>query len=139
MNIFKFGDHDLPIPSNATEGSAGYDLRSVVDVILFPGFQEIIPTGFGFEIPNGFMGQIWDRSGLAAKYGVGKLAGIIDSDYRGEVKIVAINHGVDPYHINVGDRIAQLVLVACFTPPLSLIGIPSETSRGENGFGSTGK
>lgn len=139
MNVFRCGDHVLPVPMVSTKGAAGYDLQSVKDVILYPGVQEVVPTGFGFEIPIGFMGQIWDRSGLAAKFGLGKLAGIIDSDYRGEVKVVIINHGVDPYHIKAGDRIAQLVLVACFNPDINLIDNPSKTVRGEGGFGSTGK
>ncbi len=125
-----------------TEGSAGIDLCAAVDkdVDLPSGKHLLVPTGYIFEIPSGFEAQVRPRSGLAAQHGVSVLnaPGTVDSDYRGEVKVLLINHGEESFSIKRGDRIAQLVVqqvpVMRFEEGTEL----SETKRGEGGFGSTG-
>ncbi|PKL14400.1 MAG: dUTP diphosphatase [Spirochaetae bacterium HGW-Spirochaetae-8] len=131
------------LPRFATPHAAGADLCAFLPrgaVILQPRSFELIPTGLIMEIPVGFEGQVRPRSGLAAKFGVTVLnaPGTIDSDYRGEVKIILINHGDKPFTINHGDRIAQLVI--CTTQGCRFIQADSisSTERGERGFGSTG-
>lgn len=129
---------DLPLPSRATDGSAGYDLCSAVDAQLFPGSRLAIPTGFAWGFHSSICGQIWPRSGIAARCGIDVLAGLIDPDYRGEISVVLINHGTDVFRIKKGDRIAQMVLVSFYALGLSEGEIP-ETERGTGGFGSTGR
>lgn len=129
---------DLPLPSRATDGSSGYDLCSSVDVQLFPGSRQAIPTGFAWGFHSSICGQIWPRSGIAASRGIDVLAGLIDPDYRGEISVVLINHGTDRFHIKKGDRIAQMVLVPWHRYDLEEGEIP-ETERGTGGFGSTGR
>jgi dUTP pyrophosphatase len=127
-------------PQYQTPDAAGVDLQSSECVSIKPGERALVSTGLFLEIPSGFMGQVCPRSGLAVKYGVTVLnaPGIIDADYRGEVKVVLINLGQTEYLLNKGDRIAQLI----FSPSLrgSLIEREelSQTERGEAGFGSTG-
>ncbi|AEE16680.1 Deoxyuridine 5'-triphosphate nucleotidohydrolase [Treponema brennaborense DSM 12168] len=130
------------LPSYQTEGAAGADIRAYLErtVILAPGERALIPTGLCFEIPAGYEIQVRPRSGLAVKSGVTCLntPGTIDSDYRGEVKVILINLGSEPFVIENGDRIAQLVAApvvqAAFVPAAAL----SATERGSGGFGSTG-
>lgn len=134
---------DLPLPTYATSGSAGLDLRAAVDadVTLRPGTSSLIPTGFKIAIPQGFEGQIRPRSGLALNHGIGILnaPGTIDSDYRGEVKIILTNFGSAPFTIRRGERIAQLVF--CPVVRAEWLEVPSvdSTSRGSGGFGHTGR
>ena len=132
----------LPLPSRATPGSAGLDLRAAVDgpIILEPGARALVPTGFIWEIPVGFEGQVRPRSGLALKHGLGLLnsPGTVDSDYRGEVCVILCNLGQQPFTVERGLRIAQMV-VAPVSPaePVEVMEV-SDTARGGGGFGHTG-
>ena len=133
----------LPLPRYATEGAAGCDLHAAVGdtMTLAPGERAAVPTGLVLSIPAGFEGQVRARSGLALKSGIAcvNAPGTIDSDYRGEVKVILGNLGSAPFEIRRGDRIAQLVVSpvarAAFEPVLDL----PETGRGAGGFGSTGR
>lgn len=134
---------DNPNPEYATEGSAGFDIRSSIDETLEPGEYKLIPTGLYFELPNNFEMQVRPRSGLAAKHGVTVLnsPGTIDSDYRGEIKVILINHGKETFEIQKGDRIAQIVISQTLTNFLELVmvdKISENTDRNTGGFGSTG-
>jgi dUTP pyrophosphatase len=130
------------LPRQMTAGAAGFDLTSVVELTLQPSRWAAVPTGLAVELPPGYEGQVRPRSGLAAKFGVGLLnaPGTIDSDYRGEVQVLLINHGAEPFLIRPGERIAQLV-VAAVAHPVELVEVPElgETRRGAGGFGSTGR
>lgn len=134
---------DLPLPEPATGGSAGADLRAAVEseVVLAPGERCLIPTGFSVEIPQGWEGQVRPRSGLAAQFGLTLLnsPGTIDSDYRGELRVLLINLGAEPFHVRRGERIAQLVVAPA--PPVRYVEVRdlAESARGEGGFGSTGR
>ncbi len=140
-------DTRLPLPAYETEGAAGMDLRvnfppemRAKGVVLAAGQRMLLPTGLKFEIPQGFEVQIRPRSGLALKQGVTLVnaPGTIDSDYRGEVGIILINHGHEPVIISHGDRIAQMVFAAVTRCEIVETKILTETGRGEGGFGSTG-
>ena len=134
-------DHDdLPLPSYATEHSSGLDLRSSEEVTLAPGAYTMVPTGIAIEIPVGFEGQVRPRSGLAAKHGVTCLnsPGTIDADYRGEVKVILINHGKLPVTFARGERIAQLVIAPYEKVDIADAEELTETTRGSGGFGHTG-
>ncbi len=131
----------LPVPKYATEDAAGLDIASAEDLVLDPGARHAVATGFSVEIPAGYEVQVRPRSGLAMRNGITCLntPGTIDSDYRGEVKVILINLGSDPFEVRRGERIAQLVpapvLRARFTESIGL----AETARGSGGFGSTGR
>ncbi len=131
----------LPLPHYASADAAGADLLAAVDqpVTLAPAARASIPTGLALALPCGFEAQVRPRSGLALKHGVTVLnaPGTIDADYRGEVKVLLINHGAEPFTIARGDRIAQLV-VAPVTRVAFRAGELDETARGAGGFGSTG-
>lgn len=131
------------VPSYETIGSAGADIRAFLEesVTIKPFERAMIPTGLKFEIPLGYEMQIRPRSGLAAKSGITVLntPGTIDSDYRGEVKIILINLGKDDFIVNNGDRIAQAVIAPVTQGKFTVVNELSSTSRGEGGFGSTGK
>lgn len=131
------------LPSYETIHSAGMDLRAVVGESIFiePMKRAMIPTGIYLEIPEGFEAQIRPRSGLALKYGVTVLnsPGTIDSDYRGEVKVVLINLGEEKFEVKNGDRIAQMIISKHEKVKWKLVEELNETSRGEGGYGSTGK
>lgn len=129
------------LPTYATPGSAGMDLRADGDWSLDPGEVRLIPTGLAIAIPEGHEGQVRPRSGLAARHGVTVLnsPGTIDSDYRGEVKVLLINHGKECFRICHGDRIAQLVIAPFSRCQVREVENLDETSRGSGGFGSTGK
>lgn len=131
------------LPLYATKGAAGADLCACLPdtITLDPhGGIAVVPTGLVLEIPPGFEGQVRPRSGLAAKFGVTVLnsPGTIDSDYRGEIKIILINHGKEPFTISHGERIAQLVLAPVLQGQFIQVETSTETERGEQGFGSTG-
>jgi dUTP pyrophosphatase len=134
--------HDIGTPSRASERAAGFDLRAAVDspTTLAPGSRALVPTGICMAIPAGHEAQIRPRSGLAAKHGVTLLnsPGTIDSDYRGEIAVLLINHGDAPFVVNRGDRIAQLVIAAVAPAELVEVETLDETERGEGGFGSSG-
>jgi dUTP pyrophosphatase len=131
------GDGELP--AYGSDEAAGADLRASEDVTLAPGARAAVATGVHLEIPAGHVGLVWPRSGLAVRHGLDTLAGVIDSDYRGEVRVVLVNHGRDPVTLSRGDRIAQLLVQrverATFTRVDGLV----ESRRGEGGFGSTGR
>lgn len=137
-------DHnrDLPLPRYETTGAAGMDLLAAVtsDVVLQPGARAIVPTGLQMAIPAGFEVQIRPRSGLAAKNGVTVLnsPGTIDSDYRGEVGVILINLGTEPFTITRGARIAQMVIASVTQGSLVEAETLDATARGAGGFGSTG-
>jgi len=136
--------HGLPLPAYETNGAAGMDLRAAVEddapIVLKPGARVMAPTGLAFAVPPGFEAQVRPRSGLAAKAGVTCLntPGTIDSDYRGEVKVILINLGEEDFTIRRGDRIAQLVIAPVTQSSWSLVASLDETARGAGGFGSTG-
>lgn len=137
-------DHnrDLPLPRYETPGAAGMDLLAAVtaDLVLQPGARAIVPTGLQMSIPQGFEVQVRPRSGLAAKNGVTVLnsPGTIDSDYRGEVGVILINLGTEPFTITRGSRIAQMVIAAVTQGSLIEADTLDATARGAGGFGSTG-
>lgn len=134
---------DAQLPRYATEGAAGLDLAATLDapVAIPPGGRAIVGTGIAIHLPSGTEGQVRPRSGLAARHGVTVLnaPGTIDEDYRGEVKVILVNHGAEPFRIESGDRIAQLVV-----QPVLRVAVEEtaeqapETARGAGGFGSTG-
>ena len=134
----------LPLPSYETEQAAGMDLRAALPedtpMTLAPGKTAMVPTGLSMALPQGFEAQIRPRSGLAAKFGVTVLnsPGTVDSDYRGEVKVILINHGPETFEINRGDRIAQMVIAPVTQGILQETDTLPDTDRGEGGFGSTG-
>lgn len=129
---------DAKIPLVSTEHAAGFDIYSSEDYELQIGETHAIATGIAVEIPIGKVLFIWDRSGMGFK-GVHRFAGVIDSDYRGELKIVLCNHSKSVYKISKGDRIAQGVIQDYYTPEFIEVKELSDTSRGTGGFGSTGK
>lgn len=131
---------DAKRPTRGSVCAAGLDLYSIVDATLDPGQRQRIPTGVAVAIAPGYCGQVCPRSGLADKNGVTVLnaPGIVDSDYRGEVGVLLINHGSAPYTVKAGDRIAQLVILPVAMPNLIEVKKLPPTERGDNGFGSTG-
>lgn len=133
---------DIPLPRYATDGSAGMDICAAVekDVEIQPGDTVLIPTGFIIELPQGYEAQVRPRSGLAMKHSIGILnsPGTIDSDYRGEVKIILTNFGKNPYTIHRGDRIAQVIVTKYERVQWKETSSIAESIRGEGGFGHTG-
>ena len=127
-------------PKYQTENSAGCDLVSSEDVVIPAGEWKTVGTGLSLEIPDGLMGMVCPRSGLSAKSGITVLnaPGIIDPDYRGEVKVILINHSKQDYYVKLGDRIAQLVFAPALQVKLRNTDRLSDTARGIGGFGSTG-
>ena len=134
----------LPLPAYETPGAAGMDLRAAVaeddPIVLRPGARTLAPTGLTIALPLGFEAQIRPRSGLAAKAGITCLnsPGTVDSDYRGEVKVILINLGEEDFVIRRGDRIAQMVIAPVTQAAWSVVESLDETMRGAGGFGSTG-
>lgn len=146
ININFKNESNNPNPEYATDGSSGFDLRANLDspITIHPNGVKIIPTGLYFEIPENFEIQVRPRSGLAAKNHVTVLntPGTIDADYRGEIKVILINHGENGFVVNHGDRIAQAVVAAVtaknFIKLNKVTNINEDTERGSGGFGSTG-
>nr|WP_156787326.1 dUTP diphosphatase [Erythrobacter sp. SD-21] len=132
--------HGLDLPAYATEGAAGMDVLSAESVTLRPGQRHAVATGLAMAIPHGYEFQVRPRSGLALKHGISvpNTPGTIDSDYRGELKVILINHGADDFAIARGDRVAQLVLAPVTQAAFQEVDELDETTRGEGGFGSTG-
>jgi len=130
----------LPLPAYATEGAAGMDVVSAEDVTLAPGARHAVATGLAMAIPEGYEIQVRPRSGLALKHGISvpNTPGTIDSDYRGELKVILINLGPEPFAIQRGDRVAQLVLAPVVQAAWVEVAELDTTERGEGGFGSTG-
>ena len=131
----------LPPPAYATAGAAGMDVVSAEATTLAPGARAAVATGFAIAIPTGYEVQVRPRSGLALKHGITCLntPGTIDSDYRGEVKVILINLGQEPFEIARGDRIAQLVPAPVQRAVLDVVAALDDTTRGTGGFGSTGR
>lgn len=131
----------LPLPAYATTGAAGMDVVAAEDHDLAPGARHAVATGFAMAIPPGWEVQVRPRSGLALKFGVTCLntPGTIDSDYRGEVKVILANLGQEPFPVRRGERIAQLVASPVATVTLDEVAALSDTVRGAGGFGSTGR
>jgi dUTP pyrophosphatase len=131
----------LPLPSYATAGAAGLDVVAAESLTLAPGGRHAVATGFALAIPAGFEVQVRPRSGLALKHGITCLntPGTIDSDYRGEVKVILANLGDSPFEVARGERIAQLVPAPVQRAAFREVGELEETGRGEGGFGSTGR
>ena len=127
------------LPEYASPGAAGADLRAREAVVLAPGGRAAVATGVHVEIPAGHVGLVWPRSGLAVRHGIDTLAGVIDSDYRGEVRVVLVNHGDAEFRIEPGDRIGQLLVQKVERAAFARAGSLAATSRGEGGFGSTGR
>ncbi len=136
------GFEDLPLPSYESSGAAGMDVRAAISepIVIGPGERTIIPTGIAFALPEGYECQVRPRSGLAFKHGISMVnnPGTIDADYRGEVKVLLINHGEVPFSIERGERIAQLVVARFEQVSWKEVSALDETSRGTGGFGSTG-
>jgi dUTP pyrophosphatase len=131
----------LPLPRYASEDAAGLDVTAAEDLTLEPGQRHAVATGFAIEIPRGFEVQVRPRSGLAIKHGITCLntPGTIDSDYRGEVKVILVNLGQEPFEVRRGERIAQLVPAPVLRADFVEVGELAETERGSGGFGSTGQ
>ena len=126
------------IPTRGSAGSAGLDLYAREEARIPARGRARIGLGIGLGIPSGFVGLLRDRSGLALHRGLTVLAGVIDSDFRGEVQVVIQNHGTEDHHVIPGDRIAQLLVLPCPILEVVLVGSMDETERGDGGFGSTG-
>ncbi len=135
---------DLPLPTYQTQSSAGLDLQAAIapqtKLVIEPGSRELVPTGLAIELPEGFEAQIRPRSGLALKKGVTLVntPGTIDADYRGEIGVILINHGSEPFEIERGDRIAQMIVAPIVQARLVEVDDLSSSDRGAGGFGSTG-
>jgi dUTP pyrophosphatase len=142
LKLRRTGSVEVPLPAYQTPGSAGLDLCAALSepLRLAPGERRLIPTGLILELPPGYEGQVRPRSGLALKHGVTVVnsPGTIDADFRGEVGIVLINHGREPYVVEPLSRIAQLVVAKVEQVEIELVGALTETSRGAGGYGSTG-
>lgn len=134
----------LEPPQRATAGAAGFDLRAAIALddcmVIAPGDRSLVPTGLSLAIPPGYEGQVRPRSGLALRFGVTVLnsPGTIDADYRGEVGVILVNQGAQPFEIRRGDRIAQLVVAAIAPCTFEVVADLDASARGEGGFGSTG-
>jgi dUTP pyrophosphatase len=135
---------DLPLPTYQTQSSAGLDLQAAIapqtKLVIEPGSRELVPTGLAIELPEGFEAQIRPRSGLALKKGITLVntPGTIDADYRGEIGVILINHGSEPFEIERGDRIAQMIVAPIVQARLVEVDDLSSSDRGAGGFGSTG-
>lgn len=131
------------LPTYGSQGAAGADLYACLDtpVTIGPGETAFLPTGIAIEVPQGCAGLVYARSGLACKRGLAPAnkVGVVDSDYRGEIQVVLHNHGAEPQTICHGDRVAQMLITPVLTPAYLPVEELSGTSRGEGGFGSTGK
>jgi len=131
----------LPLPSRATPGAAGMDIVSAVETTIAPGARGLVPTGLCIAVPHGYEVQLRPRSGLALKHGITlpNTPATIDSDYRGELQVILINHGDAPFEIHRGDRIAQLLVQKVESVEFHEVDVLPESGRGAGGFGSTGR
>jgi dUTP pyrophosphatase len=127
------------LPEYSSTGAAGADLRASEPVTIAAGGRAAVPTALRLQIPPGHVGLVWPRSGLAVRHGIDTLAGVIDSDYRGEVRVVLVNHGEAPFLIEKGDRVAQLLVQQVERAGFTAVPSIDDTDRGEGGFGSTGR
>jgi len=127
------------LPTYGSPGAAGADLRASEAVQIPPGGRHAVATGLRLELPRGHVGLVWPRSGLAVRHGIDTLAGVVDSDYRGEVRVVLVNHGREAFQIAPGDRVAQLLIQRVERGEFVGVESLASTDRGEGGFGSTGR
>ena len=127
------------LPEYASFGAAGADLRASEAVDIPPGGRAAVPTALRLQIPPGHVGLVWPRSGLAVRHGIDTLAGVVDSDYRGEVRVVLVNHGEEAFRIAKGDRVAQLLVQRVERAAFTAVPEIEDTGRGSGGFGSTGR
>jgi len=136
-------EHTNPLPGYMTSHAAGMDLYAELaeDIVLVPGARAVVPTGIAIELPDGYEAQVRPRSGLALKHGIALVnsPGTIDADYRGEIGVIVINHGGEPFVVRNGERIAQLVFAPFARATLQEVTELGETERGEGGFGHTGR
>lgn len=134
-------DRALSPPRHAHEGDGGVDLRARESVVVDPGTRFAMPTGVAVAVPEGFAGLVTPRSGLAARHGVTVLnaPGLVDAGYRGEIEVILANLGDEPYRVERGDRIAQLVVVPVAVQEYEIVDTLPDSDRGEGGFGSTGR
>lgn len=137
LGVKKLG-YDSILPTRGSDGAVGYDLYSNCDGVIHQYKRGLISTGIAISLPPGVYGRVAPRSGLAVKRGIQIGAGVIDPDYTGEISVVIFNMGDTDFEVKKGDRIAQLILERCETPPVEEISILEETERGDGGFGSTG-
>ena len=131
-------DKEAKLPSYAYKGDAGMDVFSIENTDLFPGEKVAVRTGLRLAIPEGYAGFVWDKSGLATKHHIKTMAGVIDSNYRGELQVVLTNLGKEIYHIEKGSKIAQFIISPVASFEIEEAEIADETERGEGGFGSSG-
>ena len=129
---------EAQLPRKGSQLAAGYDLTSIDHAVIKPGERALISTGLGIQVPPGWYGRIAPRSGLAVKHGIDVLAGVVDADFTGEVKVVLINLGSEEFVVQLGDRIAQMVVERCANMPVALAYDLDKSERGSAGFGSTG-
>ena len=134
---FKKIHANAKLPAFAHPGDAGMDLFSCEDLTIEPGETKPVPTGIQMAIPAGYVGLVWDKSGISLR-GVHRLAGVVDAGYRGEVRVVMVNLGAEPFAIKAGMKIAQMLIQPVASPALVESEELDDTSRGEDGFGSTG-
>jgi dUTP pyrophosphatase len=127
------------LPQKKSAEAAGFDICALENVRIAPGERAQVRTGLALAIPNGFCGQVWDRSGLAWGQGLKTMAGVIDSDYRGELRVVLVNMSSEPCEVSAGDRVAQLLIVPVPASTMMQVSKLEGTARGSGGFGSTGK
>lgn len=137
LQIKKLTDSAV-VPVFAHKADAGMDLCANEAVTIAPGERAVISTGIAMAIPEGYVGLIWDKSGVSTKKGLKTLAGVIDASYRGEVKVCLLNTGREVQEFAVGDKIAQMLIQKVEQPHIAIVASLDETSRGEGGFGSTG-
>ena len=132
---------DAVAPARTREGDAGHDLRAVAAEVIPPGEHRVVPTGIAIALPDGIAGLVTPRSGLAAQHGITLVntPGLIDPNYRGEIRVILHNTGDHRYTVEVGDRIAQLLLVPFSAPPIRIVSALTSTERGSAGFGSSGR
>jgi dUTP pyrophosphatase len=135
---FKRLQAEAKLPARGSAQAAGLDIYAVERVLLAPGARAAVSTGLSVAIPQGFYGRVAPRSGLAIRHGIDTMSGVIDSDYRGEILCVLINHGDEPFEIEAGARIAQLIIESIALPEPAWAERLDETERGADGFGSTG-
>lgn len=128
---------DVPAPAYAKEGDAGLDFYSAEEIVLKPGERAAVRTGLKIAVPDGYVGLIWDKSGLALNNGIKTMAGVVDTGYRGEIKIVLINLGKEEFVIKKNSKIAQMIIQKVERVEIEEVDFLDETARGEGGFGST--
>jgi dUTP pyrophosphatase len=137
LGVKKLG-YDSILPTRGSGGAVGYDLYSNCDGVIAKGKRGVVSTGIAISLPPGVYGRVAPRSGLAMKNGIQIGAGVIDPDYTGEISVIIFNMGDTDFEVKKGDRVAQLILERCETPPVEEISLLEETERGDGGFGSTG-